>query len=269
MDFLLCNGNSDYQLMHYNANRCQNLAESEIRDRTQSMIRFKYKGNSKNIMTRGGSLKSPNYSSSYSSGFHEKPIFHYALLSIAIAGLILSIFALVSIYQLKSTVMPKTVSSEQFLKKLTAHSEMKPYVGVAPLNIIQINNNNLANLQSQIAGIDITYIGNFIVQYTDGIVVYDYDNDKIKGVVSLQQPQQAQLPADFFTKLNKHSELQGLSSEQPIGGQLDSASLSTLQQQFPDVYKNAKIGDFLLRYKTRLIIYDYNSDKVVNSVNLS
>lgn len=73
---------------------------------------------------------------------------------------------------------------------------------------------------------------------------------------------------EFFAKLNKHPELKGLQNEQPVGGQLDAASLSTLKQQFPDVYKDAKVGDFLLRYKTKLIIYDYDSDRIVNAVNL-
>ena len=82
------------------------------------------------------------------------------------------------------------------------------------------------------------------------------------------QQQLPQLPADFFTKLNKHSELQGLQNQQPIGGQLDADSLNTLKQQFPDVYANAKVGDYLLRYQTKLIIYDYNADKIVNTVNL-
>ena len=84
----------------------------------------------------------------------------------------------------------------------------------------------------------------------------------------MQQPSQAQLPADFFTKLNKHAELKGLEKEQPIGGQLDRASLDTLKQQFPEVYMDAKVGDFLLRYSKKLIIYDYTVDKIVNVVNL-
>jgi len=99
-------------------------------------------------------------------------------------------------------------------------------------------------------------------------VIFDYDNDAIKGIVSLQQPQQAQLPADFYSKLNAHPELSGLENEQPIGGQLDAPSLETLKQQFPDVYANAEVNDYLLRYQTRLIIYNYNNDVIVNAVNL-
>ena len=218
-------------------------------------------------MAKGDGSKVASYSGA-STGLHEKPAFNYAIILLVLATFIVSTLALVNTYQLKKAAIPATISPEEFLKKLTSHPEAKSFVGVAPLNIVQINANNLANLQSQISGLDSSYIGNFIIQYTDRIVVYDYSNDKIKGEVSLQQPQKGQLPADFFTKLNRHSELQGLQSEQPIGGQLDAASLNTLIQQFPDVYKNVKVGDFLLRYKTRLVIYDYNADKIINAVNL-
>ena len=198
---------------------------------------------------------------------YETPFFQHLMVLVILVTLIVGVLALVNVYQLKKVLVPKTANINDFLKKLTSHTEMKGYVGTAPLNIVQINSNNLANLQSQISGLDASYIGNFIVQYTDRIVVYDYDNDKLRGAVSLQQ-QKPQVTSDFFTKLNKHAELQGLQNEQPIGGQLDEASLSTLKQQFPEVYANAKPGDFLLRYKTRLVIYDYAQDKILNAVNL-
>ncbi len=222
-------------------------------------------------MARGdGARSSSSYASSHNHYTHiyEKPSFQYIIVLAIIATLFISIFALINTYQLKKVIIPRTVNVNDFLKKLTSHDEMKGYVGVAPLNIIQINNNNFANLQAQISGLDQSYVGNFIVQYTDRIAIYDYDNNKVKGTVSLQQPQQAQLPADFFTKLNSHAELKGLQNQQPIGGQIDAASLATLNQQFPDVYANAKAGDFLLRYQTRLIIYDYNNNRIVNAVNL-
>ena len=221
-------------------------------------------------MARGDSSKSSSaYTyNSYSASLHEKPFFHYLVIFLIIATLIVSVLALVNTYKIQKFISPQTISINDFLKKLTSHNEMKNYVGVAPLNIIQINNNNLPNLQAQINGLDLSYIGNFIVQYADRIAIYDYNNDKLKGNVALQQPQQAQLPADFLTKLNKHNELKDLQNQQPIGGQLDEPSLNTLKQQFPDVYANAKVGDFLLRYTTKLIIYDYVQDKIINTVNL-
>lgn len=223
-------------------------------------------------MARGGSVKtSLGYAASgsyHQSRIYEKPVFQYFIVLAVTATLVVSIIALANVYQIKNFIVPRTVNLNDFLRKLTAHSEMKAYVGAAPLNVLQVNSNNIANLQTQINGLDQSYIGSFIIQYTDRIVVYDYSNDKIRGTVSLQQPQQSQLPADFSAKLYKHTEVQGLQNQQPAGGQLDAASLSTLKQQFPDVYKNAKVGDFLLRYQTRLIIYDYSSDKIVNAVNL-
>ena len=234
------------------------------------MINYKYKYNFISKMGKGSSLKS-GYSQSYSYAvpLHEKPIFHYIIIILILLTLAVSILALVNTNKLKKVILPKTFNVNEFLKKLTSHNEMKGYVGVAPLNIVQINSNNIANLQSQINGLDVSYIGSFIIQYTDRIAVYDYDNDNLRGTVSLQQPQQSQLSSDFFTKLNKHPELKGLENQKPVGGQFDSGSLNTLKQQFPDVYKDAKVGDFLLRYPTKLIVYDYNADKIVNAVNLS
>ena len=196
---------------------------------------------------------------------NERPILLYSIIVALLATLLVSVLALVNVYEIKKAVVPKIINSNEFLKKLTAHPEMKSYVGIAPLNVVQINNNNFANLQSQINGLDVSYMGNFLVQYSDRVVVYDYDKDAIKGSFNLQAPQ---LPADFTSKLYKHSETSGLQNQQPTGGQLDANSLNTLKQQFPDVYKNTKVGDYLLRYQTRLVIYDYTADKIVNVVNL-
>lgn len=203
--------------------------------------------------------------------FYEKPFFQIIMLIIVlsiIATLVISALAFVNVYQLKKALTPAAINVNDFLKKLTFHEETKGYVGVAPLNIVQINANNIASLQAQINGLDVSYIGSFIVQYTDSIIIYDYENDAIKGAVALQQPQQGQLPPDFFIKLNKHAEIQGLENQQPAGGQLDEASLNTLKQQFPDVYKDAKAGDYLLRYAAKLVIYDYKQNKIVNAVKL-
>ncbi len=220
-------------------------------------------------MARGGSSKSSskislNY---YNEPLHEKAFFHYLLFVLVITTLIVSSFSLVKTNKLAGAVVADTINVNDFLSKLTSHDGTKVYIGVTPLNILQVNQNNLVDLQTQINGLDTSYIGDFIVQYSDNIVIYDYNNDQIKGILNLQQPQ-PQLPADFFTKLNNHAELQGLENEQPTGGQLDEASLNTLKQQFPNVYGNAKVGDFLLRYQTKLIIYDHIQDRIVNSADL-
>ena len=220
-------------------------------------------------MSKAEGLKLSGYSPTYREPFHESAAFFYILIILVLASLVVSVLTFIDVSNLKKSLAPATVSTKDFLNKLISHPETKNYVGVSPLNIVQITSNNLPNLQSQISGLDTSYFGNFIVQYSDKIVIYDYANDRIKGAVSLQTPQQSQLPADFFAKLNAHPELKGLETEQPVGGQIDQQSLNTLRQQFPDVYANTKAGDFLLRYKTRLIIYDYNIDKIVNALSLS
>ncbi len=211
-----------------------------------------------------GSASSTGY---YREPLHEKPVFQYAKLVLILATLVVGILVLLNTRQITGAVVSQTISANDFIAKLTAHPEAAKYAGINPLNIIQITSSNLANLQSQVNGLDTSYLGNFLVQYQDSVLVYDYNGDSVKGVMPLQQ--QPQLPADFTVKLNAHPEMQGIEGQQPVGGQLDQASLDTLKQQFPDVYANAKVGDFLLRYSTRLIIYDYNADRIVNAVNLS
>ncbi len=219
-------------------------------------------------MVKGENSKvNPHQDYGYNAHFYEKPIFQHIIILSIVFTLIVSIVTLANVMQIKKVAIPKTISTDDFLKKLTSHAEMKQYLGVAPLNIVEINSNNMANLQSQIAGLNSSYLGNFIIQYSDKVVIYDYNNNIIKATVNLQQ-QQPELPNDFFSRLNKHPELSGLGNQQPIGGQLDQASLSTLKQQFPEVYVNAKVGDFLLRYQTKLIIYDFNQDKIINAVSL-
>lgn len=210
------------------------------------------------------------YTSSYREPLHEKGVFQYIKLFLIIATLIVGILVLLKTNQITgAAVAQQAISIEDFLSRLTSHPEAQAYVGVSPLNVIQINSNNLPNLQAQIAGLDMSYVGSFLVQYPDAIVIYDYDKDAVRGTVALQQPQQASLPGDFSAKLYAHPEASGLENEQPVGGQLDANSLATLRQQFPDVYANADVGDFLLRYSTKLIIYDYNKDIIVNAVNLA
>lgn len=200
---------------------------------------------------------------------HEiPPIVHYATLVLVMVSLVFGILAFLKVSAIEKVAVPETIDVEIFLKKLTSHEETKALVGVSPLNVVQINQGNLANLQSQISGLDVSFVGSYLVQYQDRVVVYDYTNDQLKGVVALQQPSQEQLAQDFITKLYAHPEASDLQNEQPQGGQLDAQSLATLKQQFPEVYANAKEGDFLLRYSTRLIIYDYTNDMIVNAVNL-
>ncbi len=195
---------------------------------------------------------------------HEKLV--YIILIVSTLSLIVSSYTL---YELKqATEQPETISMEDFLSKLTSHEEVLAYKGINPSNIVKIDSTNLADLQSQIDGLDISFLGSYLVKYQDLIIIYDYGTDTIKGVVKIPNREAAQLPQDFFAKLNVHPELKGAEQESPTGGILDETSLQALKQQLPDVYADAKVGDYLLRYTDRLVIYDYNRDVIVNAVPL-
>ena len=188
----------------------------------------------------------------------------YIALTISLIALLLSSY---NFYAINKSYDDNSINLDEFLGKLTAHAEMGDYQTVSPINIIQVNSNNLATLSSQIAGLDETFIGDFIIEYTDKIIVYDYENDEIKADIVLENT--PQLPADFAQKLNSHPEMEGLASEQPSGGILDQITLDTLKQQYPETYQDAQAGDYLLRYNDRLIIYRYEADQIIGAFGLT
>ena len=186
----------------------------------------------------------------------------YIILIICIISLVVSSTAL---YEIKKITQPaQGIAMDQFLAKLTAHSELANYKTIPPLNVIKIDNANLANLQAQINGLDASFIGSYIVQYTDRLIIYNLETDQITSNIPVQTQQQ--MPQDLFTKLLQHPELQGVGQTAPQGGILDQASLDSLKQQLPDVYKDAQVGDYLLRYTDRLVIYNYQQDRIVNAI---
>lgn len=155
------------------------------------------------------------------------------------------------------------------IEKLTTNQELSAYKDIRPANIIIVNQENLESLKEQIAGLDASYLGDFILSYNDRIVIYDYDANQIKSNIALQQePEQSQLPADFFQKLLTHPEMEGLESENPNGRQLDQATLDQLRGDFPTLYENSEVGDFVLQYTSKLIIYNYQNDVIKDAFDL-
>ena len=102
-------------------------------------------------MVKGGI--GSGFTSSYREPLHEKGVFQYIKLVLIIATLVVGILILLKMNQITgAAVAQQTISIDDFLSRLTSHPEAQAYTGVSPLNVIQINNNNLANLQAQIAG---------------------------------------------------------------------------------------------------------------------
>ena len=122
---------------------------------------------------------------------------------------------------------------------------------------------NMEILAEQIAGLDESYLNNFILNYGTFIIIYDYENDEIRGIVPLNTEGQGQFE-DFLQKLNAHPELSDVTGQVPEGGRLNDELLAQLSSQFPDVYQNAQSGDFVLRYPKKLVIYNYEQDVIRN-----
>ena len=83
--------------------------------------------------------------SSYSEPLHEKTFFQYVVILLIIGAFAFSLLAYLNTVYLRDTLVPKTIDVNDFLKKLTAHEEMGAFVGVSPLNIVQVNQNNIAS----------------------------------------------------------------------------------------------------------------------------
>ena len=225
----------------------------------------------KNLKSKSrSSLKSVDLRTEIGSSFKKKSFgsnnLLYVVLIVSVISLGVSIYTLSGMNGITGAVTGETIEVEDFMSKVTSHTELSGLGEVAPTNIVQINSNNLAQLQGQIEGLNVNHIGKFLIQYPDRIVVYDYAEDIVEGQIPVQQG--TQLPDDFEEKLYAHQEIAALAGQSPVGGALDAASLKALQEQFPEVYKNAKEGDFLLRYPTALVIYDYVNDQLINVVPL-
>ena len=198
-------------------------------------------------------------------GFFGSTAYQVIVFLVLLTTLSFSIMAFYNSKQLKEFIIPKQLDTEDFLAKLRAHPEMQILKEVEPLNIVQITNANLQNIQAQIKDLDASFLGNFLVQYKEAIVVYDYLNDTIKGMINIPPA----LPQDFFEKLLAHPELKNYKGQQPTGaGAIDEKILAQLKEQQPDIFRNAKAGDYVVTYQDRVFVFDYEKDKIVANSKL-
>ena len=111
------------------------------------------------------------------NGFFQSTSYHVLVFLVLLTTLAFSIMAFYNSKQIKEFAIPKPLDVKDFMAKLRAHPEMKDLQEVDPLNIVQITNANLQSLQTQIRNLDISFLGSFLVQYKDSIVVYNYLNN--------------------------------------------------------------------------------------------
>jgi len=153
---------------------------------------------------------------------------------------------------------------QDFGQKLMAHNEVSSYANqnLSSVNILDatlIEQGKTANPQL----FNNAKAGDYLLQWPDLFVVYDYKNDKI---VSTFTP--AKAPADFLQKLLVHPELKEFATETPRVSIITQDALPQLKEQFSNIYQNAKAGDYVVRFDSLLVIYNYDTDKLVDMFNL-
>jgi len=153
------------------------------------------------------------------------------------------------------------VLPNDFFDKLYGHTQLANFKDLQP-NVMIVSKSNLESLKSQVLGLDETYIGDFILNYETFLIIYDYTDDEIKSIIPISRSQEDSGVTGFFDRLNAHAELADVKDETPEVGRLDEATLNQLKEKNPQVYENAEIGDFILRYSNKLVIYDYEQDLI-------
>lgn len=152
---------------------------------------------------------------------------------------------------------------QDFALKLFAHPEVQDHSGVNPTVTI-LDQQFLDTMRENNATFfDNAKVGDYLVEWQDLVVIYDYDNNVI---INSLIPQQA--PADLLIKVTAHEGLETYTAETPRVSIVTEDVLPQLLEQFPNIYANAQAGNYVIRYTDKLIIYDYENDFVVDSFDL-
>ncbi|NQV09319.1 hypothetical protein HQ529_05705 [Candidatus Woesearchaeota archaeon] len=150
-----------------------------------------------------------------------------------------------------------------FGQKLFAHPEVADHVGTDP-TITRIDDQFLETMRENSQEFfNSANIGDYLLEWSDLAVIYDYATDSL---VNILRPQQA--PADLLTKLTSQPGLESYATETPRVSIVTADVLPQLLEQFPNIYTNAEAGNYVVRYADKLVIFDYNSNAVVDSFDL-
>lgn len=155
---------------------------------------------------------------------------------------------------------------EDFDEKLYSHEQISNFKDLNA-EVLKISTQNIETLKQQLIGLDESYLGKYIVNYGTFILVYDYDNDTIDSIVPINTQEQGTVN-ELLTKLMAHSEMSDVQGQTPEGGQLNAETLAQLRESFPQIYNDAEVGDFVLRYEKKLVIYNFETDTIKKIFNV-
>ena len=103
----------------------------------------------------------------------------YAILALVALSIVLSSLAAIKLNQVAKVVLRQNPTVGEVLKKLTAHPEAKGYFGAKPKAFLRIDQNNLEMLAKQVPGLDVFWMGNYLVVYNDLLFVYNFEEDRV------------------------------------------------------------------------------------------
>lgn len=69
-------------------------------------------------------------------------------------------------------------------------------------------------------------------------------------------------------RLLLHEEMKGYNGKTATILLLDETNLPPLQEKYPNIYSDAKFGDYVFVYSDLLVVYDFKNDKILKIFNL-
>jgi hypothetical protein len=130
---------------------------------------------------------SPTASAADRRGLREPSlVVENVILALAFVSLLLSTYSFVKVNQIAKIVARQDASVGDVLKKMTAHPEALRYVGMKPMAMLQVDQNNLESLAKQVNGLGVFAMGSYLVRYSNVLFLYNYAQDLLLGATELQ-----------------------------------------------------------------------------------
>jgi len=147
---------------------------------------------------------------------------------------------------------------QDILLKLTAHKGLESYKNIRP-DVIKITQQNINNLMQQIDGLDETKIGNYIINYQDLVILYDYTKDIIIDSTRFEA-----IPQDLLLKLTAHEGMEQYKDIDPFKIIIvKEENFKAIKQQIADL-DVSHVDSYIVSYPdNRVIIYNYANDAIL------
>ena len=87
---------------------------------------------------------------------------------------------------------------------------------------------------------------------------YEKPEANVTGNIIVEPETEQGLPSDFKANLNKYVQV----PEDAMIARIDNITLVKKTQ--PQIYANARNGDYIIAFSDNVIVYDYNNNKVID-----